>query len=319
MMNMKGKIVITTTSFGEYNAEPLKLLEAKGFEAVLNPYGRKLRKEEILELCKEAIGIIAGTETLDAEVLNKLTQASALSHKSCLKVISRCGTGMDNVDLDAAKRLGIKVFNTPDAPTLAVAELAVGLILSLLRKVCYMDALVRKGEWKKIMGNQLSGKTVGIIGFGRIGRKTAEILTLLGCNILFYDLATAAAQEGCERVSFHELLGRSDIVTLHLSSKTKLIGADEIRLMKPGAWIVNLSRGEVIDEEALYLALKEGRLTGAALDVFEQEPYTGPLKELNNVILTPHIGSYAKESRIDMEIQAVENLLKGLCLQKPLS
>lgn len=309
---MQGKIVITTTSFGEFNAGPLKLLEAKGFETVLNPYGRNLKKEELLELCKNAVGIIAGTEVYDANILETLTQPSDLSPQACLKVISRCGAGMDNVDLDAAKRLGIEVFNTPDAPTLAVAELAVGLILSLLRKVSYMDALMRKGEWKKMMGTQLSGKTIGIIGFGRIGRKTAELLKLLGCNILFYDLVTDTAQEGCERVSFQELLGRSDIVTLHLSSKTIIIGADEMRLMKPGAWLVNLSRGGVIDEEALYLALKEGRLTGAALDVFEQEPYTGPLKELDNVILTPHIGSYAKESRIEMELQAVENLLKGL-------
>lgn len=306
------KVFITTSSFAKGDSKPLEMLKKAGLEISMNPFGRNLKKEEILELCNGAVGIIAGTEVYAATVLEILSQPSALSPQPCLKVISRCGAGIDNVDIAAAKRLGVEVFNTPDAPTLAVAELAVGLILSLLRKVCCMDALVRKGEWKKMMGNQLSGKTIGIIGFGRIGRKTAELLKLLGCNILFYDLATETAQEGCERVSLQDLLGRSDIVTLHLSSKTKIIGADEMRLMKPGAWLVNLSRGGVIDEEALYLALMEGRLSGAALDVFEQEPYTGPLKELANVILTPHIGSYAKEPRIEMELQAVENLLRGL-------
>ncbi|MBF0328456.1 MAG: phosphoglycerate dehydrogenase [Nitrospirae bacterium] len=297
------KIFISTTSFGVYDRSCLNILSDKGFEVQLNPHGRKLAGEEIVELCRDAIGIVAGTESLDEAVLKQLT---------VLKVISRCGTGMDNVDLKATERLGIKVVNTPDAPTLAVAELAVGLIISLLRKVCRMDAAVRRGEWKKMMGNQLSGKTVGIIGFGRIGRKTAELLALLGCKIIFYDVAVDAAPEGFEMVSLQELLGRSDIVTFHVSSKSKIVGAEEIKLMKQGAWIINLSRGGVVDENALYLALKEGRLSGAALDVFEQEPYTGPFKDLDNVIITPHIGSYAKESRIAMELQSVENLLKGL-------
>lgn len=297
------KIAITTTSFGQFDKAPLELLSGRGFEIVLNPHGRKLAGGEVVDLCRDAIGIVAGTESLDEAVLEQL---------QILKVISRCGTGMDNVDLKAAERLGIKVLNTPDAPTLAVAELAVGLIISLMRRVCCMDAAVRRGEWKKMMGNQLSGKTVGIIGFGKIGKKTAELLALLGCKIIFYDVAVDAAQEDFERVGLQGLLGRSDIVVLHVSSKTEIIGNDELKLMKQGAWIVNLSRGGVVGEDALYHALKEGYLSGAALDVFEQEPYTGPLKDLDNIILTPHIGSYARESRIAMELQAVENLLKGL-------
>ena len=322
------KIAITTTSFGEYESKPLEFLRKKGFEVILNPYRRKLKNSELIELCKDAVGIIAGTETLDAEVLQRLTQSSPLSPQSSLKVISRCGVGLDNVDYKAAKRLGIKVFNTPDALTLAVAELTVGLILNLLRKINQMDISIKHSKWEKLMGNLLSGKIVGIIGFGRIGRKVTELLKPFGCEIRYYDIEKELRDLGIKgfrdlgieglrdkdykRVELVELLKTSDIISIHVSSKEQIIGENEIRMMKKGAWLVNVSRGGVVDENALYRALKERYLAGAALDVFEQEPYTGPLQELNNVILTPHIGSYALEARIEMERQAVENLLKGL-------
>jgi D-3-phosphoglycerate dehydrogenase len=297
------KITITTTSFGEYYKEPLNLLRENGFEIILNPHGRKLNKKEVVELCKDAVGIIAGTETIDAEVLKELIN---------LKAISRCGAGLDNIDLGAAKRLGIKVFNTPDAPTLAVAELTVGLILNLLRKVNQMDKTIRNGKWEKLMGNLLSDKKVGIIGFGRIGKKVAELLKPFECEIRYYDIKEFR-DLGIEGLrDLDELLKTSDIISIHVSSKEQIMGENEIKMMKKGAWLVNTSRGGVIDENALYKALKEGHLSGAALDVFEEESYSGPLKELDNVILTPHIGSYALESRIEMEKQAVENLLKGL-------
>lgn len=297
------KIGITTTSFGQYDENPLKTIQASGYDVVLNPYGRKLKKDEIVELCKYTAGIIAGTELMDAEILEKLTD---------LKVISRCGTGLDNIDLSAAKRLGIKVFNTPDAPTIAVAELTIGLILNLLRKINRMDFALRQDRWEKLMGNLLYGKNVGIIGFGRIGRKVAELLKHFGCKIKYYDTRIAVEGQDAERVELSELLKDSDIISIHVSTKEQIIGDSEIKQIKKGAWLVNVSRGGVVDENALYHALKEGYLAGAAIDVFVQEPYMGPLKEMNNVILTPHIGSYAKEVRIKMEKAAVENLLKGL-------
>ncbi|OHE56195.1 MAG: hypothetical protein A2Z47_06940 [Thermodesulfovibrio sp. RBG_19FT_COMBO_42_12] len=297
------KISITTTTFGKYDNRPLTLLEGKGFNIVLNQYGRNLGKVEIIELCKNAVGIIAGTEIYDRETLEGLTG---------LKVISRCGTGLDNIDLRAANRLGIKVLNTPDATTLAVAELTVGLILNLLRKVHQMDINIRNGKWQKMMGNLLYGKSIGIIGFGRIGRKVAELLLHFGCTIQYYDLKRFDWETGAEGVQLKDLLKTSDIITIHVSSKDQIMGESEFLQMKKGAWLVNVSRGGVVDEDALYQAVKEGRLAGAALDVFEKEPYTDNLKELENVILTPHIGSYAKEARAEMERQAVENLLKGL-------
>jgi D-3-phosphoglycerate dehydrogenase len=300
------KIAITTTSFGRYENRHLELLKENRLEVILNPHGRKLKKDEVVELCSEAAGIIAGTEILDTDVMENLPN---------LRVISRCGTGLDNVDLNAAKRLGIRVFNTPDAPILAVAELTVGLILNLLRKVNQMDTTIKSGKWEKLMGNLLYGKKVGIIGFGRIGQKVAELLSTFGVDLAYYDIETKSCKVNCSEKKFDEVLNWADIITLHLSppkGSSPVIGSKEIKMMKKGSWLINVSRGGMIDENALYNFLKEGYLSGAALDVFEHEPYTGTLKELNNVILTPHIGSYAKEARIEMERQSVENLLRGL-------
>ena len=309
------KIAITTTTFGKYDERPLKLLEEYGLEVVLNPYGRTLKKDEVIEFCKGAIGVIAGTEILDIDTLECLTKTysqSSVLRPQTLKVISRCGSGLANVDVDTAKRLGIKVFNTPDAPIVAVAELTVGLILNLLRKVCWMDRNLRNEQWEKMMGNLLNKKKVGIKGLGRIGKKVAELLRPFGCEIAYADPYVSDGLLGMKRLSFDDLLGWADIITIHVSVKDRLVGEKEFQLMKKGAWLVNTSRGGVVDEKVLYEHLKNGYLAGAALDVFEEEPYAGPIKELDNVIVTPHIGSYAKEARVEMEIQTVENLFKGL-------
>lgn len=304
------KIAITTTSFAKFDNQPLQLLKDSGFEILLNPYCRKLDGGEVVELAEDAIGIIAGTEPLDRAVLEKLP---------LLKVISRCGVGMDNVDLEAAVQLNIKVFNAPFGPTLAVAELTIGLILDLLRKATLMDREMRAGIWKKRMGNLLNGKRVGIIGFGRIGQKTAELLRAFGCEIGYYDSVRIEGLEDLriKRLEMDELLRKSDIVIVHVSGKYEkpLLGAKELDMMKDGAWLVNVARGGVVDEAVLFNVLKDGHLAGAALDVFEKEPYDGQLKKLDNVILTPHIGSYAKEARVEMEIQAAKNLIKGLAIE----
>ena len=304
---MMQKITVTTTSFAKFDDQPLQLLKDSGFDVVLNPYGRKLSRDKVVELAADVVGLIAGTETLDKSALEKLP---------LLKVISRCGVGIDNVDLEAAAQLNVKVFNTPFGPTLAVAELTVGLILDLLRKVTLMDREMRAGVWKKRMGNLLNGKRVGVIGFGRIGQKTGELLTAFGCEIGYYDSLRIEGLEELRinRMGLDELLRESDIVTVHVSGKYEkpLLGAKEIDLMKKGTLLVNIARGGAIDEEALFKALKGGHLAGAALDVFKKEPYNGPLKELENVVLTPHVGSYAKEARVEMEMQAAKNLIEGL-------
>lgn len=296
------KVAITTTSFAKGDTRPMEMLKEEGLEIVVNGLGRKLSKDETISLCSGCVAILAGTENYSRDVLVKLAG---------LKVISRCGVGMESIDLKTANEMGIEVVNTPAGPTTAVAELAVALILDLLRKVSFMDRAIRSGGWEKVMGNLLSGKNVGIIGFGRIGEKVAALLEPFGCKIMYTDIARDAVKN-FKNVPLTELLKKSDIVSIHVSSKETLIGEKELMAMKKSALIVNMSRGEVVDERALYRALKDGHLGGAALDVFNEEPYGGSLRELDNVVLTPHVGSYALEARIGMEIEAVENLLKCL-------
>jgi D-3-phosphoglycerate dehydrogenase / 2-oxoglutarate reductase len=296
------KILISTTSFAEYDRSPLELLKKGGYRIVVNPYGRKIKPEELISLAKDAVGLIAGTESINERVILKLPK---------LKVISRCGAGLGNVDMEAAKRFNIKVVNTPDAPTVAVAELTVALILNLLRKINIMDLAIRSGEWHKLTGNLLSNKKIGIIGFGRIGKKVAELLKPFGCQIAYVDPNIKTIVRGFKNLPKRELLRWADIITIHASSTDRILGEKEFKILKKGAWLINVSRGETVSEAALFKALKLNKIAGAAIDVFEKEPYRGMLKKLDNVILTPHIGSYAKEARIGMELEAVKNLIKS--------
>jgi D-3-phosphoglycerate dehydrogenase len=289
------------------------LLRSNGFRVILNPFKRKLKQEEIVKLARDCVGIIAGTEPLTKEVLERLPK---------LKAISRCGAGMDNIDLEVARERGIAVQGTPDAPTQAVAELTIALILNLLRQISFMDKKVHEGAWIKKMGQLLSGKTVGIIGLGRIGRRVAELLKPFGVTILASELKPDrewAGKHGIHLTSLEELLKKSDVVTLHIpytKQNRNLINAEKLKTMRKGAILINTSRGGLINEEALYRFLKNGWLAGAALDTMEQEPYLGPLSELENVTLTPHIGSYALEARVRMETEAAKNLVKMLKEEK---
>jgi D-3-phosphoglycerate dehydrogenase len=303
------KVLISPSSFGLCGTEPLNILTKAGFEPIINPYGRKLTAEEVVELASECIGIVAGLEPLDRNVLDQLPS---------LRCISRVGAGMDNVDLLAAAERGVEVHNTPDGPTHAVAELTVGLALALLRRIPQADRNLRNGIWQKEMGSLVHEKTVGIVGLGKIGRKVAELFLALGCVVVATDpdpdhewLKTHSVP----MIPLDDLLRQSDIITLHLAHKPgagPIIGEGEINRMKTTAYLLNLARGEVLDEEALYKALLERRIKGAALDVFRAEPYHGPLTDLDNVVLTPHLGSYAREGRLLMEIAAVQNLLNTL-------
>lgn len=297
------KIAITTSSFGRGSAEPLNLLVQAGLEPVLNPFGRTLKAEEIAGVVGSAVGVVAGTEPITAEVLAGLPE---------LKVISRCGTGLDNVDLEAAKNRGIAVLNTPDAPARAVAELTLAVLLDLLRKVSRMDRALRNGRWEKLMGNLLYQKKVGIVGFGRIGRRFAALMKPFECEVRYFDTFLGDGEEGLKRSDLPELLPWADIVSIHVSVHDMIIGAREIAMMRPEALLLNLCRGGVVDEDALFEALSASKLAGAALDVYKEEPYSGGLATLENVVLTPHVGSYAAESRVEMELEAAVNLIAGL-------
>ena len=298
------KIAITTSSFSEFSDEPLDLLHESGIAYVVNPHRRKLTEDEAIWLLRGCVGVVAGTEPLTERLMDFLPE---------LKVISRCGSGTDNVDMFAAEKRGIAVLNTPDGPTLAVAELTLGFALALLRQITRMNLEMSSGMWKKRMGNTLKGKKIGIIGFGRIGRAVAKVFTPLGVEVAFND--PMAESDTYLKMKMSDLLAWADIFTFHCSKtggECSLFTTEQLRIMKPGSWLINVSRGGIVDEDALYEMLKSGHLGGAAVDVFEHEPYCGPLTELDNVILTPHIGSYARESRIQMEVDSVRNLIDAL-------
>lgn len=300
-------VLITTSSFADNVPDLLVSMESTGLKPILNPYRRKLSEDEVAALIKEfrPIGIIAGVEPLTRTVMTTAP---------FLKVISRCGIGMDSVDLAAAAELGIKVTNTPDAPTIPVAELTIGLMLTLLRSLHLSDASIRRGEWERPMGTLLHGKTVGIIGCGRIGSCVARIASAFGCRLIGYD-PYCSDHPHIELTTLEYLLRVADVVSLHFPHSREnhhLIDGEKLALMKPEAVLINASRGGLIDEVALAGALVAGNLSGAALDCFESEPYSGSLVGLKNTLLTGHIGSYAREGRMIMERQAVDNLLKAL-------
>lgn len=302
-------IFVATSSFASYSSLPLNLLDKAGYEVELNSTGRKLTSEELLKFAKDSTGLIAGTEQYSKEVFSKMKE---------LKVISRLGVGIDNIDMDEAHRSNIKIFTTQTSPSLAVAELTTGLMINLARKIPLMNEDMRNGNWKKSMGSLLSNKTLGIIGLGTIGKQVVEILKGFNMRILAFDLKKDQAFSSKNEINYcnlKKLLTNSDIVSIHLNASKKnfnLIDGPKLDLMKQDAFLINTSRGEIIDEKALEEVLNSGKLGGVALDVFEKEPYDGPLKDMENVFLTPHIGSYAREIRIQMEIDAAKNLISGL-------
>ena len=303
------RVLVSPSSFGQCGNEPIDLLKKNNYKIVPNPYGRKLTEEEVIQLGKDCAGIVAGVEPLTRRVMD------ALPH---LKCISRVGIGMDSINLDYAREKGIIIKNTPDGPSRAVVELTIGLTYNLLRKITIADANIRKGIWKKEIGNLLMDKIIGIVGLGRIGKGVARMFVSLRNKVLACDPVKDEEwlkTNPVNMVDMQTLFKKADIITLHVP-KTKdgkpLVGEKELNWMKPTAFLVNVSRGGIVDEKHLYDCLKNNKIAGAAVDVFENEPYSGPLAELENTILTPHLGSYAIEGKLKMEIDAVNNLISAL-------
>lgn len=303
MASLEGvKVLIGPSTFGAVDKTPLDRLRETAYEIIKNPYKRRLTKDELFKLLSDNVkGLIAGLEPVDRDVLQNTK----------LKVISRCGSGTSNVDLVAAKELGIKVYSTPDAPVEAVAELTLCALLSLLRIMPQMDRDLHKGKWNKKIGTQLEGKTIVIIGFGRIGRRVTSLLKPFEVRIIAVDPNIGGNIEGIEVLPLNRALKRADIITIHSSGQDQIIGENEFKLIKQGTFLLNAARGELVNEGALIQALEEGRIIGAWLDTFNTEPYSGPLKKYPQVILTPHAGSYTLECRRAMEIEAVNNLILG--------
>jgi len=300
------KVLITTSSFSLGNFAQAKSLHDAGISLEMNPHGRRLSEDEVAELvATDVIAILAGLEPLTDRVL---------SNAKSLRVIARCGTGLDSVDLQAASRLGIDVFNTPDAPTQAVAELTIAHMLNSLRHISTTDSNMRSGKWTPTMGSLLATKTVGLIGVGRIGSAVAKLAQAFGTRVIGFD-PVVSSHNSVELLSLDEVLNQADIVSLHVPINDQthhIVNASAISRMKPGSIVVNVSRGGLIDESALHDALKSQHLSGAALDCFEDEPYSGPLLQIPGVHVTAHMGSYARETRDLMEVEASTNLVNGL-------
>ncbi len=304
------KALITTVPFGEKNRLPIEQLEAAGIEYLINPIGRKLKEDELAEMVADFDVLIAGTEPITDKVMGRASR---------LKLISRVGIGLDGVDLLAAERRGIQVSYTPDAPAPAVAELTIGLMLTLLRSVHVANAQMHRGEWQRHFGRRIPEVTIGIIGTGRIGGRVLRRLAGFGSpRILVNDIhpdQRVAPELKLEWVDKEEIYRHADVISLHvpLTVQTKnMIRREQLLQMKPDAVIINTSRGGIINEHDLAEVLGAGHLSGAAVDVFEHEPYTGALAQVERCLLTSHMGSMSVDCRTRMEIEATEEAVRFL-------
>ena len=312
-MTVKKKALITTVPFADKNALPIELLEDAGIDYVINPLNKKLTEDELAEMVTDFDVIIAGTEPITAKVMD---QAGKLKH------ISRVGIGLDSVDLLAAEERGIKVSYTPDAPAPAVAELTIGMMLTLLRSVHVSNSEMHAGRWHRFFGRRLSEATIGIIGVGRIGHKVLTHLEGFGnprimVNDLMPDFTLETAHK-LEWVSKEEIYKQADIISLHvpLTHLTKnMVKKEHLLSMKEDAIIINTARGGIINEQDLHDVLQTGHISGAAIDVFDFEPYSGNLREVPRCLLTAHMGSMSVDCRTRMEIEATEEAVRFLSNQ----
>lgn len=312
----KAKVLITPqVSFGKFS-QAEELLRENNVEPIFPPYPHPLTEDQLLELIAPFDALIFGLEPLTERVFEKAKN---------LKVVSKHGVGVDNVDIEAATRRGIVVANAPGSNENAVAELAIGFLFMLARHVVQLHGDLQKKQWGKMVGIELEGKILGVIGTGRIGKRVAKKAMALGMRVLGYDIAPDQKLLGYSQfqyVGLEQLLRESDFVTLHLplnEETRELIDHKKLALMKKTAFLVNTARGGIVDGRALYEALKEGRIAGAALDAFPQEPpFDDPILELPNVITTPHIGADTKEAVKNMDEVSAKNVILVLQGKPPL-
>ncbi len=301
---MPDKIYVALSTFAAEDGSPLDLLKRSGVSFDVLSTGKRITTEEILRYALDASVIVAGVEPYTESTLEQLPK---------LRCISRCGVGVDAIDLKAAAARGITVANTPGIPTQAVVELALGMFLTLSRNLIQQNDLMRARKWERVSAHLLGGRTVGIFGLGKIGRRVAELCRAFGAVVIGCDPVVSTV-EGVRMVTREELLRRADIISIHASKvgTGPLIGKDQFSLMKPGTVLVNLARGDMVDEASLIEALQSGKVSGAGLDVFSAEPYSGPLCDFPQVILTPHSATMTFETRIAMETECVQNALDFL-------
>ena len=304
------KVIVTARSFGQANDAPIKLLEEHGCEVVRVATGKPLTTEELIPHIADADAVIAGLDNYNKEVIEAGKK---------LKVISRYGVGYDKVDVCTARAKDIAVTITPGANEHSVADLAMALMLSAARHVTAVNADVKNGGWGRVMGGEMWQKTLGVIGLGRIGKGVVKRAKGFGMNVLCFEKypdEAFGAEYGVTYTGIDTLIRNSDFITIHvplLPDTKNLISDREFDVMKKTAVIVNTARGGVIDEKALYTALKEGKIAAAALDATEVEPPKGsPLLELDNCIITSHIGGFTRDAVNNMGMMAAQNAIDVL-------
>ena len=304
------KALITIVPFGDKDRLPIEILKENNIEFLINPLNKKLTEDELAEMVADFDVIIAGTEPITKKVMD---------NASNLKMISRVGIGLDSVDLLEAEKQGIAVSYTPDAPAPAVAELTIGLMLTLLRSVQLSNMEMHKGKWHRFFGRRLSEITIGIIGLGRIGTGVLQHLQCFGSlQILLNDTTPNHNLDKEFNIKWADketIYKQADIITIHtpLTPQTKnMVKKEQLFNMKEDAIIINTARGGIINEQDLYDVMQAGHLSGAAVDVFDFEPYDGKLREIERCILTAHMGSMSVDCRTRMEIEATEEVIRFL-------
>lgn len=315
---MTTKIICTSPTFGQYSAKAVEMIENEGYELVRIPAEEWKDPSKLINYAKDAQGWISGVSKCTREILESAP---------LLKVVTKHGTGVDSIDLNAAKEKNIVVANAPGLNANAVADLAFSFVLSLARKIPYSDKFVRNGKWKPVMGIELKGKTLGVIGLGAIGKGLIKKASSFDMNFVAFDVYQD--EEFIKKYNVKmlsdakEVLKEADFISLHvpLTAETRnMVSTDEFKMMKKTAYIINCARGGVIDEQALLNALNTEEIAGAALDVFTSEPPSvdNPLLALDNVIVAPHMGAYTEEAMAAISEVCAENVIRVLKGQEPL-
>jgi D-3-phosphoglycerate dehydrogenase / 2-oxoglutarate reductase len=302
------KVLISTAPFGSSSDTPIRLMEDAGIDFTMNPFGRKMTEAELAKIISGFECLIAGTEKITRRVL---------ANASGLKLIARVGIGLDGVDLIQAREQKIQVSYTPDAPSPAVAELTIALMISTLRSVQISNQEMHNRRWERFFGRRLSESVIGIIGVGRIGSRVIEHLAGFGCrNILANDLDPSIASRVPKHVKMvdkEQIYQGADVISIHvpLTGETKgMIGKDQFQMFKKDSVLINTARGGIVEEDALKDALVENRILAAAVDTFEDEPYKGPLCDIKHCLLTSHMGSMSEDCRERMELEATQEVIR---------
>lgn len=312
---MSLKVVVGSRSRSR-SKEAMEILEKKGYILELNPFDRTMTEDELIERIKGASALVAGSDKVTKRVLE--------AGSPTLKIVAKQGVGYNTIDIEAAKELGIAVTITPGANSKSVADLTMGLILNAARNISGMDRAIRNNEWYRYTGCELNNKIIGIVGMGHIGGEVAKRAYAFGMKILAYDIYPR--QDFIEKynvtyVSLEKLFKQSDVITLHapaIKATENMINRDSLNLMKSTAILVNAARGELINEEDLYEALKNKKIGFAALDVYKNEPLkNSKLTELENIVFTAHAGAYTKSAIIGAGVIASEEIVRVLSGEEP--